>query len=243
MNPKTALAVLRGNAWFAGLEPELAEEILRLGHIRRVKNEMLFAVGDEPNGLFAVLQGEVHISQNSSEGRRGLLLVASAGAWFGETSPLDGQRRFSEALAIGTCDLLHLSMSAFHGLTHNSISNLSAFVRIQCDHYRLAMAHAASLSVLPVRVRIAQRLIFYARAQRTRGKLGYSVRLSQEVLASSVGISRQALNVHLKRLERDGIITVNYAAVDVHKVEELVNIIKPGGGALNLVRLPCAGHF
>ena len=236
MDKKVALAVLKGNAWFAGLKPALTDEILRLGHIRRVKNELLFAVGDEPDGLFAVLQGEVHISQNSADGRHGLLLVASAGSWFGEASALDGQRRFSEAFAVGSCELLQLGMSDFRRLTHDNISNLSAFVRIQCDHYRLAMAHIASLSVLPARVRVAQRLIFYARTQRAGGKPANIVRLSQEDLASAVGISRQALNVHLKRFEREGIITVNYAAIEVHKFAELENLIKQGGGTLNLLR-------
>jgi CRP-like cAMP-binding protein len=236
MDKAAALDILNGNAWFAALEPALAHEILRVGHMRRVTNELLFAVGDEPNGLFAVLAGDVHISQTSADGRHGLLLIATAGSWFGETSLLDGHPRFSEAFAVGSCDLLHLSVSAFRALTHDNISNLSAFVRVQCEHYRLAMAHVASLSVSPARVRVAQRLIFYSRTQRESGKAANVVRLSQEELASAVGISRQALNVHLKRLERDGIISVSYASVRVHKFAELERLIKQGGGTSHILR-------
>jgi hypothetical protein len=62
-----------------------------------VKNELLFAVGDEPDGLFAVLQREVHISQNSADGRHGLLLIASALArnsvWRQEIASLWPQKR------------------------------------------------------------------------------------------------------------------------------------------------------
>jgi CRP-like cAMP-binding protein len=209
---------------------------LRLGHFRRVKNERLFGVGDGPDGLFAVLEGEAHISQTSADGRNGLLLVSSAGSWFGKTSTLDGEPRISEAFAVGRCELLHLSMSGFRMLTHDSVSNLYAFVRIQCDHYRLAIAHIASLSVLPARVRVAQRLIFYAGKQRVGEKSANIVRLSQEDLASAVGISRQALNVHLKRFEREGVRSVNYAAVEVREIAKLERVIKQGGGALNLLR-------
>ena len=109
-------------------------------------------------------------------------------------------------------------------------------MRIQCDHYRLAMAHIASLSILPARVRVAQRLIFYARAQRKSGGLANVVRLSQEELASAVGISRQALNVHLKRLEKEGVVSVGYATVEVHRLAALEQLIRQGGGTLNILR-------
>jgi hypothetical protein len=66
----------------------------------------------------------------------------------------------------------------------------------------------------------------------------------QEVLKHlSVGISREALNVHLKRFEREGIITVNYAAVEVHKFAELENLIKQGGGTVNLLRRAGPDHL
>lgn len=226
MDKRTAAQILRGNSWFAGLAQDLADNILSLGRIRRAKNELLFAVGDEPNGLFAVLSGEVHNSQTSAQGGRGLLLVATAGSWFGEISLFDGLPRFSEAFAIGRCDILHLSVSDFRKLAGESTSHFAAFVRLLCEHHRLAMTHIASLTSMPVQARVAQRLIFYAEAQREPGKQASIIRLSQEELASVVGISRQALNVRLKRLERDGVLSLSYASVRVHDFGALQRLIK-----------------
>jgi len=226
MDKRTAAKVLRGNSWFAGLAQDLADNILRLGRIQQVKNELLFAAADEPNGLFAVLSGEVHISQTSSRGGHGLLLVATAGSWFGEASLFDGLPRFSEAFAVGRCDILHLGVSDFRKLANESTSHFAAFARLLCQHYRLAMINIASLSSMPVQVRVAQRLIFYAEAQREPGKQASIIRLSQEELASAVGISRQALNVHLKRLEREGVLSLGYASVRVHDFDALERRIK-----------------
>jgi CRP/FNR family transcriptional regulator, cyclic AMP receptor protein len=226
MDKRTAAQILRGNSWFAGLAPNLADNILSLGRIQQAKNELLFAAGDEPNGLFAVLSGEVHNSQTSTQGGRGLLLVATAGSWFGEISLFDGLPRFSEAFAVGRCDILRLSVSDFRKLADESTSHFAAFVRLLCEHHRLAMTQIASLRSMPVQARVAQRLIFFATAQREPGKQANIIRLSQEELASVVGISRQALNVHLKRLERDGVLSLSYASVRIHDIGALQRLIK-----------------
>ena len=226
MDKRTAARVLRGNSWFAGLARDLADRIVAVGRIRPAKNTLLFAAGDEANGLFAVLSGEVHISQTSAQGGHGLLLVATAGSWFGETSLFDGLPRFSEAFAVGRCEVLHLGVGDFRKLADESTSHFAAFARLLCEHHRLAMTHIASLSTMPVQVRVAQRLIFYAEAQREPGKQASVIRLSQEELASAVGISRQALNVHLKRLERDGVLSLSYASVRVHDFGALERLIR-----------------
>ena len=57
------------------------------------------------------LSGNVRISHTSVDGRLALLLIANAGSWFGETSVFDGHRRYSDALAVGPCELLHLNMN------------------------------------------------------------------------------------------------------------------------------------
>jgi CRP/FNR family transcriptional regulator, cyclic AMP receptor protein len=226
MDAATATGILNQNPWFAGLPRVLAKDIVRIGKVRRVKNTVVFAVGDEPNGLFAVLSGNVHISHTSVDGRLALLLKANAGNWFGETSVLDGHRRYSEALAVGPCDLLQLNMGDFRRLTAEHVSHYAAFVRLLCDHHRLAMDHLASLGSLPVSVRLAQRLLFFSRVQQSSGNLAEIVGLSQQELASVVGVSRQALSSHLKQLERQGIISLGYRAIKLRRravLEEMVN--------------------
>src|SRR5271165_1175614 len=229
MDEKTVAAILGQNPWFGGLPPALARDIVRLSHLQRVRNAMLFAAGDEPNGLFGVLAGEVHISHTASGGRRGLLLVVRAGSWIGETSVLDGRPRFLDAWAIGRCDLLHFSMSAFRQLTHENPSHYKAFVDLLCLQYRLALDHIVSLGELPVALRLAQRLLFFSIAQGESGKPADVVQLSQEQLASIVGVSRQALSAHLKDLEHQCIISLGYKSIRIHKRAALQQLMRQSG--------------
>ena len=225
MDEKAVTDILARDPWFAGLSPALARDIVRLAHVRRVNSAMLFAAGDEPNGLFGVLSGEIRLSHTASGGRIGLLLVCRAGSWFGETSLFDGRSRFLDAFAVGPCQLLYLSASAFHQLTCESSSNYQAFVRLQCDHYRLALDHIVSFGELPVFLRVVQRLLFFSLGQNESGEATNIVQLSQEDFASMVGVSRQALNVHLKDLERRGIVSLGYGAIQLDKrgmLEELM---------------------
>lgn len=119
-----------------------------------------------------------------------------------------------------------MSVGDFRKLAHESTAHYEALVRVMSDHYRLAMTHVASLSTMPARIRVAQRLIFYAQAQREPGKPADAIRLTQEKLASAIGISRQALNVHLKRLEREGVVSLSYASIRVRDFDALERLIK-----------------
>ena len=230
MDAARATRILDRNPWFAGLPRALAKAILRSGRISRVKDAVVFAVGDEPNGLFAVLSGRVHISHSAFDGRLALLLLADAGTWFGETSVLDGGPRYSDALAVGSCELLHLDMGEFRRLSQQHVSHYAAFARLLCDHHRLAMDHIAGLGALPVAVRLAQRLLFFARPSDDGRGRDQAVPLTQEQLASVVGVSRQALSGHLKEFERRGIIALGYRTITLHRRTVLQQMVNDAAG-------------
>jgi CRP-like cAMP-binding protein len=229
MDEKRVTGVLEKNPWFAGLPPTLARDIVRLSHLRRVRNTMLYATGDEPNGLFGVIAGEVHLSHTASGGQLGLLFVVRSGSWIGETSVLDGRPRFLDAFATGRCELLHLSMTAFRQLMHDNPSHYKAFVDLLCIDYRLALEHIVSFGELPVALRLARSLLYFSIAQGESGKPSAVVQLSQEQLGSIVGVSRQALSIHLKNLERQSIISLEYKTIRIHKRAALEQLMKQFG--------------
>lgn len=208
-------AVLAQNPWFRDLAPALARGILAEGLVRRVTDHVLYAAGDEPNGLFALIAGEIRVIQTTAEGRSALLLIGSPGVWFGETAMIDGRPRSSEAITVGAATVLQLNPAAFNRLATANIAHYAAFARLVCDRYRDAMEHIVSLSNLPLAVRIAQRLLGLARGhgKPTEGGVRIGLHLSQEQLAETVGVSRQSLNRVLKDLEARGLIAVGYGAV------------------------------
>jgi len=216
-SPTSVREILLGNAWFRDIPESLREGILAEGLVRTLTDQLVYAAGDPPNGLFALISGEIRVFQTTAEGRSALLMIGRPGVWFGETAMIDGQPRSSDALAIRRARVLQLSPTAFRRLTHGNTEHLTAFARLVCDQYRRALDYIVTTSNLPLPTRLAQRLLGLAQAHGRAVKAGVVIdlRLSQEALANTVGVSRQALNRVLKTLEAQGIVSVGYGAVTV----------------------------
>ena len=187
------------------------------GVIRRLTNEIVYAAGDPPNGLFALISGEIRITQTTAAGRSALLMIASPGVWFGEAAMIDGQPRTSDAVAVGRVVVLQLSPLVFHRLTLDNTQHYAAFARLVCAQYRQAMEYIVTTSILPLPVRLAQRLLSLAQSHglQDRDTIIINLRLSQENLAEMVGVSRQSLNRALKVLESKGIVSVGYSSLTI----------------------------
>jgi len=207
--------MLSRSEWFGSLPASLAEAILMEGRLKRAKNQPIYLTGDQPNGLFAVLSGEVRITQHSDDGRIVHLNTVTPGGWFGESSMLDDGPRFSDAFAAGDTRLFCIGTDAFKRLTRADRETYVWFTRLLCEHYRIAISHIVSSATLPVRTRLAQRLLYFARleGQSRPGSRHVEFHLSQESLASTVGISRQTLNGLLKSLEAEGLIKTGYGRI------------------------------
>lgn len=175
--------------------------------------------------MFAVLTGTVTISHAAHDGHVGLLFVVRPGSWFGETSLFDGGRRNSDAVAVGSVEVFHLPRSAFLRLTAANRAWYEAFVRLLCEHHRLVMDQLASVGILPVSARLAQRLLLFSRAQNGRRGERTAIRVSQAELATALGISRQALNRRLRTLASDGVVALGYASIDVRDPRRLEDIV------------------
>jgi CRP/FNR family transcriptional regulator, cyclic AMP receptor protein len=198
--------VLAGNPWFRALPAALAEGILAQGLIRRMTDEIIYAAGDPPNGIFALISGEIRVIQTTAEGRSALLMIASPGVWFGEA-----------AMIVGQAVVLQLSPAVFRRLTSDNSRHYAAFAGLVCQQYRKAMEYIVTTANLPLPVRLAQRLVALAQTHglQDRGAVIIDLHLSQENLAEMVGVSRQSLNRALKALEAKGMVSVGYSALAI----------------------------
>jgi CRP-like cAMP-binding protein len=214
---ETVREVLARNPWFRALPGALAAGILEQGMVRTLIDEVVYAAGDPPNGLFALISGEIRVIQTTAQGRSALLMIASPGVWFGEAAMIDGLPRTSDALAVGRARVLQLSPAVFRRLTAENSNHYAAFARLVCEQYRKAMDYIVTTADLPLPVRLAQRLVGLAQAHgRREGEaVVIGLRLSQESLAETVGVSRQTLNRTLKGLEAQGLISVGYGALTI----------------------------
>lgn len=204
------LAVLEGDGWFGGLEGRVRGALLREGRVRRLRGgEAVYGAGDAPNGLWAVLEGQVRLMGYAANGSELVALVVAPGAWFGELSSLDGGPRPHDAVAAGTCRLLQVPPQGVAAAARAEPLLYHALGLLVCAHQRAALAFIERSVGQSARARLAG--VLASGAQGERGE----VALRQEALAALVGVSRQTLNKYLRGFAREGLVAIGYGGVRV----------------------------
>lgn len=204
------LAVLATDPWFGGLPPQRRALLLDQAQSRVVQGGgRIYGYGDPPNGLWAVLEGQVRLKAYPAPGVEFVALILGPGAWFGEVSTLDGGPRPHDAAASGTARVLHLSMAVFCRLAEKTPALYLDVGRLACRHQRVALDFIAQTVALPFEVRLAKLL-----EGRTRADSGV-LTLRQEDLAMMLSVSRQTLNRGLRGMAQAGVIRQAYGRIDI----------------------------
>jgi len=213
-------AILATDTWFGAIPAGRRERLLQEARVEVLENgARIYGSGDPPNGLWAVLDGQVRLKGLSANGVELLALIVRPGTWFGELSTFDGHPRPHDATAFGAARLVHVSVAAFARAAAADPELYRDLGLLVCAHQRTALRFIAQSVGQSIRVRLAQALMRASQAGDGR------ITIRQEELAGVVGIARQTLNRHLKRFERDGLVAVAYAQVRILDLPGLRGVI------------------
>lgn len=218
------LARLRADRWFAAIAPERQTRLVRRGRVRALADGgRLCAIGDPPDGLYAVLEGDVRLVAGTAAGQESLALMMGPGAWFGGLSAVDGGPRTHEAVAVGPARVLHVAQRDLDAALAEDPLIWRDLALLIAAYHRAANAVLAQSLTQPLQVRLARSLAAAARA-----RPGDVVPLRQDELAAMHGVSRQTINKALKRLEAAGMIAVAYGRVAVLDAPRLRSLGREG---------------
>ena len=104
----------RKSEFFSMLQgPALADFELLLVPVSHPANNVLFSETQPPDGVHVVIEGEVKLSINSSDGRRLSLRIAKAGEVLGLSSTLSGNPYEMTADTLYPAKIAHVSRQAF----------------------------------------------------------------------------------------------------------------------------------
>jgi CRP-like cAMP-binding protein len=173
---------------------------------------VLFAAGDAPTGVWIVRQGQVELAVGSGR-RRVVVDVMRPGDVDGDIALLLAMPMAYTARALGDCTCLYLDRTAFETLvaTHPHIARRwlsSVAQRVSAGQDRLI-----AMLGRPLPAQIAQLLLDES--------IDGSVQLAQRTLAAMLGVQRPSLNKILKEFERDGLIAIHYAGIDITNLDRL----------------------
>lgn len=210
-------AALASGRWFAALPGPLQDQLIEAGRLRRLgAGELLFGRGDEPGGLFAVLDGSVRISATGPDGKETLLIVLEPPSWFGEISLFDGLPMTHDAVTGVDTLVVEIARSRMLAIAEAEPTTWRELGVLMAGKTRLAFLAMEDRALLPNRVRMARRLVWMAEGYgQLHGRSHRLVEVRQEELAQMLSVSRQTANQLLKELEGQGLIRTTYGEIEI----------------------------
>ena len=222
-NTKHFAALLRAGRWFNALPAGLQSVLLDGGIVRELASgERLFSRGDEPDGLYAVLEGAVRVTASSVEGKEALLTLMEPPSWFGEISVFDRQPRTHDAIANEPSKILRVPQRVLDAALAKEPAWWRELGLLVSGKLRLAFIALEDAATVPTPMRLARRLVQMAEGYGEwldRKKRVIAVR--QEELALMLSTSRQTVNQLMKEMEHKGWLKLAYGQVELVDLEAL----------------------
>jgi CRP/FNR family cyclic AMP-dependent transcriptional regulator len=208
--------MLQGSPLFCGLPPEALERVVGLAMQRKFRaGEIVFNRGDPGDALYAVVTGKIRISAGTADGREMSLNIMEPGDTFGEIALLDGGSRTASATATVDSELVSIRRDYFLGLVEREPRVALELLRLCGERLRWTSGLVEDGALRDASVRLAKRLLSLGKLDGQRNKAGFTLRISQEDLATFLGVSRQVVNQYLQGWKARGWVELGRGSITV----------------------------
>jgi CRP/FNR family transcriptional regulator, cyclic AMP receptor protein len=205
-------------------EPE-TRELVKRAHIQRLSaGDVVFRKDDPGDGLYGVLEGRVVVTVESAEGKELILNMFGPGEFFGEIALLDGKGRTATAVARDDSRLVFLGRAAFLPFLSQHHETAVRIIAFLCERLRRTTTLVEDSAFLSVATRLAKQISALAAA----APVDATVRLSQEELARTLGVTREIVSRQLAIWREAGVVEIGRGWIKVRDGEALDRIVAGG---------------
>lgn len=201
-------------------------ELLKHARLRRfAADDIVFRKDDPGDGLYGVLGGRIVVTVESVDGKELILNMFGSGEFFGEIALLDGKGRTATATAREASELLFLSRADFLPFLRQRHEAAVRIIAFLCERLRRTTGMVEDSAFLNVSTRLAKQLAALAGAATPPAT---AIRLSQEELAQTLGVSREIVSRQLAMWREAGVVELGRGRIVVRDVEALDRIVAGG---------------
>ena len=181
----------------------------------------IIRAGDDPQTVYLILEGSVSVSVHDEEEREMVLAYLNPGEFFGEMCLFPEQKTRSAEVRTRTQVLIaEIGFEAFRRFIREHPEILLELAGQLAQRLRATTQRLSDLAFLDVQGRVAHEILNLCRQpdaqQHAKGTL---VRISRQELARIVGCSREMAGRVLKKLQDDGMVTVQGRSIVVLGVQ------------------------
>ncbi len=207
---------------FSEFPTDVKQQLAGISNTQTCQNgQILYQNGDKPDAFYGVLSGGIKMVTEDANGKCFLHGLIQPGWWFGEISAMDGQPRGHTSIAIGDTQLLRIPRNELLTFLESHPQLYRHFINILCKRLRQAGQMLEESAFLPLSKRLARQLLRIHKTGRQQ-----KTKLSQEELATSLGVTRQSIYRVLKDWQLKKWIHVKYGNIDILEPESLQTFIE-----------------
>jgi CRP-like cAMP-binding protein len=208
-----AWRVLEKYGWLSERGPEVRTALRGIARVRDFDaGQHLYLAGDQPNGMFALVNGALDISIPRADGQDMTVHRAEPGFWIGDSAFFSNQARLVSVRAAVRSRVVHLPQEKLAEVVRSKPDIVFDFYVLSHRNVETALQLLGNLTVSSSEIRVALRLLLHDE-RLPDGETW--IRFTQETLAQLVALSVPTLQRALRKLEEARWIEVGYRRVRI----------------------------
>jgi len=196
IHPRPVEEVLRKTSAFHEVKDSVLKEVSRVSKIKKFdKEDVVFEIGGESDGLYIVVSGRIGITCLFVDGKEIILNILEEGEVFGEVGAIDNLPRTAGAVAMEAAELLHIDGLEFRRLIHRHPVLCYGLMSVLCSRVRWTSSIIEDAVFRDVRARLAKRLLLLADLYGTPTEDGtrIEIKITHNHLGRMLGITRESI--------------------------------------------------
>lgn len=215
--------LLRKHGWLADRSPKNQRLILACGRTRHFEKGMaLYRYGDQSEGVFGIVSGNVSVTIPNDLGADHMIYVATPGFWIGDAALFSHTNRLVTVTAETDVDAVFLPKPKLLKLIQDHPKILEDFYALSHLNLAVALSLISNLVTPNAEKRLAA---FFLNLDSRQIEPGAWIQLAQDRVASMVALSTPTVQRQMKALSDAGLVEIGYSRFRVAKPTELRRIL------------------
>ena len=179
--------------------------------------QIIYIQGSQAEQFYYIVSGQVRTYICDENGAEKQLTDYYSGNLFGEAAFFDQRPRVSNAIALTECQLVNVDRNQITDIIRENPDVAMALLKYLARTVRMLSDQLDGATFLKADQRLAQYLLDAFSEQDT-------LKISQEELASAIGVTRVTVSRILNRFSHQGILETGYRSLTLHDPELLREI-------------------
>lgn len=189
------------------------------------KGQTLFVQGNNPYGVFCVINGNVKITSIGSDGKESIIKIVASGDILGHRSLFSNCKYSTTAIAIDDTEVFFFEKNYIFNLLNINRTIVDNLIKKLTSDIGLAESRLTSLQRKNVRERLAELLLTLKDTHGVKegNYIKINIKLSREEMAEIIGTASETLIRILTEFKEAEIIEQNGKSIFIKDEEKLMN--------------------